>query len=95
MQWPVSCLRQLRELVYFLEAGASHLLRDDPKCSRSAGPGSETTGALWLEETPTRVGKPGILKCCDPGLGTRDEGHGDIKLIEKPGGHWPVSQKGQ
>ena len=88
-------LHQLRELVYFLEAGAFHLLVGKPEMLSLSGPRRWNYWGRcgWRKAPPER--KPGILKCCDPGLGTRDEGHGDIELIEKPGGHWPVSQKGR
>lgn len=97
VQWPVSSP---------LPAGRAGILSggrslpsigwDNLKCSpRSAGPGGKATGGAVAGGNLPSERKPGILKCCDPGLGARDEGHGDIELIERPGGHWPVSQKGR
>lgn len=95
MQWPVS-LPPPAERAGILSGGPG--LPSVGGMTRSAlaqqAQAVKLLGALWLEETPPER-KPGILKCCDPGLEPEMKDTGDIKLIEKPGGHWPVSQKGQ
>lgn len=80
MQWPVASLSAFaswKDWDEFLETAASHLLGGVALDPLSVQPGWENDRALLLEEIPmTEKTTPGISKCFDPGLVTREGGRG-------------------
>lgn len=74
-QWLVSAFASWEDWDEFLETAASHPLGGVALDPLSVHPGWENNRALLLEEIPmTEKTTPGISKCFDPGLVTREEG---------------------